>query len=62
MNEGHSAFWRWNASANEKTGLTFDQAADQVRTGDIFTTHTPVPAGNDMFSQPVLQSSHKGMD
>lgn len=50
MNEGHSAFLALERIRElKKTGLTFDQAADQVRTGDIFTTHTPVPAGNDMF-------------
>jgi starch phosphorylase len=50
MNEGHSAFLALERIRElMKTGLTFEQAADKVRTGDIFTTHTPVPAGNDMF-------------
>jgi starch phosphorylase len=50
MNEGHSAFLALERIRElMKTGLAFDQAADQVRTGDVFTTHTPVPAGNDMF-------------
>jgi glycogen phosphorylase len=50
MNEGHSAFLALERIRELiKTGLTFDQASEQVRTGDIFTTHTPVPAGNDMF-------------
>ena len=50
MNEGHSAFLAVERIRElKKTGLTFDQAAEKVRTGDVFTTHTPVPAGNDMF-------------
>lgn len=50
MNEGHSAFLALERIRELiKTGLTFEQAAEKVRTGDIFTTHTPVPAGNDMF-------------
>ncbi|MDR2947447.1 MAG: alpha-glucan family phosphorylase, partial [Candidatus Adiutrix sp.] len=51
MNEGHSAF-----SALERinllrqdSGLSFDAAREIVQASTIFTTHTPVPAGNDTF-------------
>jgi starch phosphorylase len=50
MNEGHSAFLvieRIRELVRQKK--TFEQAADIVRKTNIFTTHTPVPAGNDQF-------------
>lgn len=50
MNEGHSAFLsveRLRGMVNG--GLSLDDAIAKVRIGDVFTTHTPVPAGNDQF-------------
>ncbi len=50
MNEGHSAFLaieRCRELVN--AGKTFEEAAAIVRKGNVFTTHTPVPAGNDKF-------------
>jgi starch phosphorylase len=50
MNEGHAAFLvleRIRELVN--AGQTFAAAAEYVRTSNIFTTHTPVPAGNDEF-------------
>ena len=50
MNEGHSAF-----SSLERArelvieGKTFEEASDIVRKNTVFTTHTPVPAGNEQF-------------
>jgi starch phosphorylase len=59
MNEGHSAF-----SAFERIrilrndhGLSFDAAREFVIATNTFTTHTPVPAGNDTFS-PELMHAH----
>ena len=51
MNEGHSAFCgleRIRALMEEHT-LDFATAREAVRPGTCFTTHTPVPAGNDIF-------------
>jgi starch phosphorylase len=51
MNEGHSAFLtlqRIREYMNEK-GMNFEDASQAVRQTNIFTTHTPVPAGNDEF-------------
>jgi starch phosphorylase len=51
MNEGHSAFLtiqRIREYMTEKN-LTFEQAKQYVRRSNVFTTHTPVPAGNDEF-------------
>jgi starch phosphorylase len=50
MNEGHSAFLAVERIREYKrTGIPLEEAMEKVRLGDIFTTHTPVPAGNDMF-------------
>ncbi len=55
LNEGHSAF-----AALEKMrqmlekGISSKDALDQVRKTTVFTTHTPVPAGHDIFSHSLL--------
>ena len=50
MNEGHSAFLTLELAREQVIlGKTFAQAADEIRKHNIFTTHTPVPAGNDQF-------------
>ena len=50
MNEGHSAFLTLERVREiVKEGNTFDEATSLVRTSNVFTTHTPVPAGNDQF-------------
>ena len=56
MNEGHSAFMTLQRIKElvTKEGLNFWQAADAVRAGSVFTTHTPVPAGNDMFLPEMI--------
>ncbi|MCB4791010.1 MAG: alpha-glucan family phosphorylase [Elusimicrobia bacterium] len=55
INEGHSAFLLLekirSLMADQK--ITFEQAAEVVRISCVFTTHTPVPAGNETFD-PVL--------
>jgi starch phosphorylase len=57
MNEGHSAF-----SALERINLlrqdhdlSFDAAREVVRSSTVFTTHTPVPAGNDTFAPDLAR-------
>ena len=50
MNEGHSAFLVLERILDIiKSGKTFDEASDIVKKNNVFTTHTPVPAGNDQF-------------
>jgi starch phosphorylase len=52
MNEGHAAFLaleRIRVLLEQNSALTFDEARQQVMASNIFTTHTPVPAGIDMF-------------
>ena len=51
MNEGHSAFLsleRIRITIQEE-GLTFREAREAARSSQIFTTHTPVSAGFDLF-------------
>ncbi len=50
MNEGHSAFLAVERALEMvREGLTFEQAAERIKKTNVFTTHTPVPAGNDQF-------------
>ena len=51
MNEGHSAFLSLDRCRllMAEQGLSFSEASEAVRASNIFTTHTPVPAGNDAF-------------
>jgi starch phosphorylase len=51
MNEGHSAFLGLERIRQfmAKQGISFDDAREAVVASSIFTTHTPVPAGNDAF-------------
>ncbi|HEV2707898.1 MAG TPA: alpha-glucan family phosphorylase [Pyrinomonadaceae bacterium] len=57
LNEGHSAFLTLEL-ARELTekGLSFDEAARAVRGRCVFTTHTPVAAGHDEFSQTLIEA------
>ena len=50
MNEGHSAFLSVERIREKiEQGASFEKASQEVRLSDVFTTHTPVPAGNDQF-------------
>ncbi len=50
-NEGHTAFMMLERLAEQAaSGVDFDRALEKVRSTTIFTTHTPVPAGHDVFS------------
>ena len=52
MNEGHTAFLGLERVRHmvQEEGLSFDEAVESVRANTLFTTHTPVPAGNDAFA------------
>jgi starch phosphorylase len=56
MNEGHSAFCVLERIRDlmERTGCDFATAREAVRAGTVFTTHTPVPAGNDVFAPQLI--------
>ncbi|MDJ0736336.1 MAG: alpha-glucan family phosphorylase [Nostocaceae cyanobacterium] len=51
MNEGHAAFSALERIRMliEEQGLNYAQARQVVASSNIFTTHTPVPAGIDLF-------------
>jgi glycogen phosphorylase len=50
MNEGHAAFLTLERARElVQSGHTYEDAIAQTRGENIFTTHTPVPAGNDEF-------------
>jgi starch phosphorylase len=50
MNEGHAAFAALERVARKtRRGMTLADAVRDVRASSVFTTHTPVPAGNDRF-------------
>jgi glycogen phosphorylase len=61
MNEGHSAFLALERIRVllEHSTLTFDQARQYVMATNVFTTHTPVPAGIDTFSPDMMQKYFK---
>ena len=55
VNEGHSAFLTIErARALVETGATPDEALRRVRRSTVFTTHTPVPAGNEIFGDELV--------
>jgi len=57
INEGHSAFSaleRISILRKEKN-LSFDAAREVTLASTIFTTHTSVPAGNDLFDAELLR-------
>ncbi|MEX1247501.1 MAG: alpha-glucan family phosphorylase [Anaerolineales bacterium] len=50
MNEGHSAFLGLEQARElVQAGHTLQEALEKIRSHNIFTTHTPVPAGNEEF-------------
>ncbi|PKP51858.1 MAG: alpha-glucan family phosphorylase [Bacteroidetes bacterium HGW-Bacteroidetes-1] len=57
-NEGHSAFiglerLRVHIEGNQ---ISFDVAKEIVKASNLFTTHTPVPAGHDSFEEHLLRT------
>ena len=50
LNEGHAAFALLERiRENMQKGLSYREAADLVRATSIFTTHTPLTSGSDIF-------------
>ena len=50
MNEGHPALAPIELAAQAvEQGSSFEEALEDVRTRTVFTTHTPVPAGNETY-------------
>jgi starch phosphorylase len=54
-NEGHCAFMMLERLREEmETGASFTEALRKVRAATVFTTHTPVAAGTDIFPIPLV--------
>ncbi|MCX6012769.1 MAG: alpha-glucan family phosphorylase [Chloroflexi bacterium] len=54
-NEGHSTFMLLERIREEVVkGSDFQQAFKKVKAATVFTTHTPVPAGHDVFSSQLM--------
>jgi len=55
INEGHAAFLNLERCRElVASGLSFNEAREAVAANSVFTTHTPVPAGNDTFSYDLV--------
>ncbi len=56
-NEGHAAFTGLERLRKlvQSDNLTFSEALEVVRSSSLFTTHTPVPAGHDSFTEDMLR-------
>ena len=58
MNEGHAAFAALEmAAARVRGGASFEDAFEEVRRRTVFTTHTPVPAGNDTYAPDDVRAA-----
>ena len=61
MNEGHSAFLNLEIIKDiiAEKQVSFDVARDIASSKTVFTTHTPVPAGNDIFPLSLVEKYFK---
>lgn len=61
MNEGHSAFLTLELIKDtiRDKQVSFEVAQDIVTSKTVFTTHTPVPAGNDIFPIDLVEKYFK---
>ncbi|HUJ55542.1 MAG TPA: alpha-glucan family phosphorylase [Gaiellaceae bacterium] len=57
MNEGHSAFLQLERMRElvEEQGVEPQEALHRLRASTVFTTHTPVPAGNEVFDPELVR-------
>ena len=56
VNEGHAAFMMLERLREHvRRGLDFHSALEAVAAATVFTTHTPVPAGHDVFPHELMR-------
>jgi starch phosphorylase len=56
LNEGHAAFAILERIRERvRAGMRYEEAADRIRRTTVFTTHTPVQAGHDVFPFPLIE-------
>lgn len=62
LNEGHAAFAALERIRQTMTTykVPFDVAAESVAASTVFTTHTPVPAGIDLFPPNLVDKYFRG--
>jgi len=62
INEGHSAFLTLERLSNLMTeeALSLDEAMEVIRGSTVFTTHTPVEAGNERFPKELMEHYFSG--
>jgi starch phosphorylase len=62
LNEGHPALATLElAIEGVEEGLRFDDALESIRARTVFTTHTPVPAGNETYSPEEFLAAYGDM-
>ncbi len=63
MNEGHSAFLQLERMRESVEGqcLSADEAIERLRASTVFTTHTPVSAGNEVFDPELVRRHLDGL-
>jgi starch phosphorylase len=61
VNEGHPAFLLIErAREMVQSGKSFDEAVETIHATSVFTTHTPVPAGHDVFTFDLMDRFFAG--
>jgi glycogen phosphorylase len=63
LNEGHSALLQLERLRElvETQGLSPEEALERLRASTVFTTHTPVAAGNEVFDPELVRRSLGGL-
>jgi len=63
MNEGHSALLQLERLRElvEEDGLDAASGLERLRGSSVFTTHTPVPAGNEVFDPALVEKNVGGI-
>ncbi|MDO9334730.1 MAG: alpha-glucan family phosphorylase [Dehalococcoidales bacterium] len=60
-NEGHTSFMMLERVREEiEKGSSYVKALEHVRSTTVFTTHTPVPAGTDVFPDNLMDKYFRG--
>jgi starch phosphorylase len=58
INEGHAAFLTLERMREmREQGHSFETALEITASSTVFTTHTPVPAGHDIFPRPLMMET-----
>jgi starch phosphorylase len=61
LNEGHAALAPLELARAEVASSSLSAALDSARARTVFTTHTPVPAGNDSYPAQQVEEAIAGL-